>query len=100
MPDICLEKCKWRRPLWLSEHFTYNFCCRFFKGEGWDRNLALAADYYKMAAVENYEPAVKRLAELNAIEEEEARKSTEKAARRRSNWKIWSIFGLRKKAIV
>lgn len=83
-----------------QNHARYMLGEMFFKGEGWDRNLALAADYYKMAAVENYEPAVNRLAELNAIEEEEVRKSTEKAARRRSNWKIWSIFGSRKKAIV
>ncbi|GAA5803921.1 hypothetical protein HPULCUR_009406 [Helicostylum pulchrum] len=69
----------------------------FFKADGWNHNLALAADYYKMAANENYEPALKRMAELNAIEEE-AKKSLEKNLTKRSNWKIWSIFGSRRKA--
>lgn len=50
-----------------------------------------------MAANENYEPALKRMAELNAIQEE-TRKSLEKASSKRNNWKIWSIFGSRRKA--
>jgi hypothetical protein len=45
-----------------------------------------------MAANENYEPAVKRMAELNAIQEE-AKKSLEKASNRRMSWKIWTLFG-------
>lgn len=73
------------------------YISRFFKADGWNHNLALAADYYKMAANENYEPALKRMAELNAIEEE-TRKSLEKASSKRNNWKIWSIFGSRRKA--
>lgn len=50
-----------------------------------------------MAANENYEPAIKRMSELNAIEEE-ARKSQEKASSKRASWKIWSIFGSRRRA--
>ncbi|KAI7895138.1 uncharacterized protein EV154DRAFT_496031 [Mucor mucedo] len=69
----------------------------FFKADGWNHNLALAADYYKMAANENYEPALKRMAELNAIQEENKR-SLEKASSKRNQWKIWSIFGTRRKA--
>jgi hypothetical protein len=72
---------------------------RFFKADGWNHNLALAADYYKMAANENYEPAIKRMSELNSIEEE-ARKSLEKASTKRNTWKIWSIFGSRRKTTV
>ncbi|EPB85715.1 hypothetical protein HMPREF1544_07466 [Mucor circinelloides 1006PhL] len=71
----------------------------FFKGDGWDHNHALAADYYKMAANENYEPAMKRLAELRAIEEENKR-SIEKAAAKRGPWKIWSMFGSKRKTLV
>jgi hypothetical protein len=70
---------------------------RFFKADGWEHNLALAADYYKMAANENYEPACKRMAELTAIEEEH-RRSKEKAASKRRTWKIWSMFSNRRRA--
>lgn len=52
-----------------------------------------------MAANENYEPAVNRLSELNALEEENKR-SIEKAAAKRAPWKIWSMFGNKRKAVV
>ncbi|CEP16877.1 hypothetical protein [Parasitella parasitica] len=71
----------------------------FFKGDGWGQNYALAADYYKMAAKEHYEPAVRRLSELDAIEEEN-KKSIEKATAKRRTWKIWTMFGNKRKAVV
>ncbi|KAI8351222.1 hypothetical protein EDC96DRAFT_518942 [Choanephora cucurbitarum] len=72
----------------------------FFKADGWEHNLGLAAEYYKMAANENYEPALQRLAELEAIEQENKRILEEKANKRRSTWRIWSVFSSRNKVTV
>ncbi|KAI9482879.1 MAG: hypothetical protein EXX96DRAFT_555957 [Benjaminiella poitrasii] len=69
----------------------------FFKADGWEHNLSLATEYYKMAANENYEPACKRLEELRAIEEEENKRLIEKPRIRPGKWKIWTVFGNRRK---
>lgn len=73
---------------------------RFFKGEGWPQNYAVAAEYYKLAAAENYQPAVDRLRQLAALEEEQKNREIATIASpstRRKPWRIWSFFGGRRK---
>ncbi|KAG1170733.1 hypothetical protein G6F70_005183 [Rhizopus microsporus] len=68
----------------------------FFNSNGWKHDLDLAEEYYKMAASENYEPACKRLSEINSLRQE---KQKQRYTEKRNTWKIWSIFtGRRKQA--
>lgn len=91
---ICLEKCK---ILHTIRVYGLMIFYRFFKGDGWEQNLDLATDYYKLAANENYEPAIGRLEEIRVIEEEKKRLMEKAAARK--GWKFWSMFGNRKKMV-
>lgn len=47
-----------------------------------------------MAASENYEPACKRLSEINSLRQE---KQKQRYTEKRNTWKIWSIFTGRRK---
>jgi hypothetical protein len=54
-----------------------------------------------MAASENYEPACKRLAEINALEQESKERLKRAEEKRNKSWKLWSFFGgSRRKAAV
>ncbi|KAG2222580.1 hypothetical protein INT45_008699, partial [Circinella minor] len=68
----------------------------FYKGEGsWPQNYAVASEYYKLAAAEDYQPAKERLDQLAALEaqKEAAKAAAAESAMKRKPWQFWTMFG-------
>ena len=79
----------------LCYHGGYNII-RFYKGEGsWPQNYAVASEYYKLAAAEDYQPAKERLDQLAALEaqKEAAKAAAAESAMKRKPWQFWTMFG-------
>lgn len=91
MPDSCSERCRTKKFAHATLCTLTRHAFRFFKGEDWPKNYAVAIEYYKLAAAENYEAAQHRLEQLLASQEY---KNTQVPQTRPQpkTWRLWSLF--------
>lgn len=90
-PDSCSERCRTEKIAHATLCILTRHAFRFYKGEDWPKNYAVAIEYYKLAAAENYEAAQRRLEQLLSSQESKSTQISQPRVQSRT-WRLWSLF--------